>query len=331
MTLSMRFGIALLVALALAAPAAAQTKMSPAQSRAEFKAAQELYQADRCIDALPRFEKLARATESPNARLYVARCLRKLNRIPEAYEAFSAVIRQADTKSKEDERYADTRSAAAAERAAVESQVARIVIVIASPPKGLEVQVGERTIDRKDIGEPIALSPGKVEVRATAPGESEFKTSLELKGGALSTVTISFEAAGQAPGDTSPTSTGKSPAASSEVRSSKTPVLAYVALGIGAAGLATFGVAGYLADQRFNSLEDECAGGPCPRDKEQDIDGGRRLDTIANVGLIVGGIGVVSGAAILLFGRSSTAKEPKTEAFVAPAAGGARLGVTGRF
>ncbi len=330
MTLSMRATTAALLAvLSVAGPAAAQ-KMTPAEAKAEFKEAQELYQADRCKDALPRFEKLARATDSPNAKLYVARCLRKLDRIPEAYEAFSAVIRAADAKSREDERYADTRSAAAAERAAVESKVARVVIAMANVPAGLEVRIGSLDIDAEHIGEPIAVKPGQLEISATAPGHKPFNRSLDVAGGSLSTVTMALETAGGKPGAGAPS--GGAAASDPGVDDAPTSLtLAYVALGVGAAGLATFGVAGYLADQRFNSLEEDCAGGPCPPEKRSEIDGGRRLDTIANIGLIVGGVGVVSGAALLLFGGSKETARPATVAFVSPSVGGGNLVVTGRF
>lgn len=328
----MRVCVVALLAALVVAPTAAAQKMSPGEARTVFKEAQELYQANRCADALPKFEKLAQATESPNAQLYVARCLRKLDRLPESYEAFSSAIRIADAKAKEDERYAETRSAAAAERAALESKVARIVIAVADPPEGLRVRLGTLELESARIGEPVAVQPGSVEVRASAPGHKDFTRTLEVAGGSSSTVAVSLEAGtkgGAAAVDTS--TEPNTDATADDGASAGPPVLAYVALGVGAAGLATFGVAGYLADQRFKSLEDDCKGGPCPEDKRDDIDGGRQLDTIANVGLVVGGVGLATGAALLLFGGSKKKAPPKTEAFVSPTFGGANVVVSGRF
>lgn len=336
MTVSMRPAALILSACMLCAGGAHAQGMSASQAREEFKKAQELYGANRCKDALPRFEKLAKATDSPNAQLYVARCLRKLERLPEAYEAFSAVIRVADAKAAEDERYADTRSAAAAERAALESKVARVVIALADPPDGLELKLGDMVVDRERVGEPIAISPGEVAVEASAPGKPAFRKTLEAAGGTLSTVTVVFDAprdsgaaasASPGRGDSTPADGGTTSVATT---ASGPPVLAYVALGVGVAGLATFGIAGTMANQRFDDLDKECGGGPCPASKQSDIDGGKQLDTIANIGLVVGGVGIVGGTALLLFG-GSTEKKPPAEAFVTPRTGGGSVVVTGRF
>src|SRR6185295_6729818 len=90
---SMRIGhaiAALGVALAIASagvPAAAQKEPpQTAAQKAQFKNAQRLFTKGDHAAALLEFKKIFEETGSPNARLYVARCLKELGRLPEAYD-----------------------------------------------------------------------------------------------------------------------------------------------------------------------------------------------------------------------------------------------------
>ncbi|MBX3127812.1 MAG: hypothetical protein KF718_13900 [Polyangiaceae bacterium] len=308
----------LLVGLCMAlAPRAVGQPMNAEEASREFKAAQTLYQAKRCAEALPKLRRLVEGTSSPNAQLYVARCLRDTSQLPAAYNAYSEAIRSAA-----DERYADTRSAAAAERVALESKVARIVIAAADPPDGLVVWLDDVELAAPRFGEPHAVARGRLRVRAEAPGRRPFERDFELTEGALQSVAIVLD----------PTR-GARPAPPPErdaQPSSRGPdrTWAYVALGVGAAGVVTFGVAGTLASQRFDELRDKC-GGACPESERDAIDGGRRLDTIANVGLVVGGLGLGTGLALLFFGGSGDSSH--SAVVVAPARGGAAVELAGRF
>ncbi len=172
-----RFATVLMFAFILgSAPALAGEQMSAAQAKKEFARATALYKKNRFDEALPKFEKLVAATDSPNARLYVARCLRELGKLPAAYEAMTQTMRFADAKARTDSYYADTRSAAAAERAALESKIVRVVVALADPPKDLEIELNGNALPRDRLGDTIAIEPGRLVVRASAPGFSTFET-----------------------------------------------------------------------------------------------------------------------------------------------------------
>ncbi|MEZ4223580.1 MAG: hypothetical protein R3B13_21710 [Polyangiaceae bacterium] len=331
-------GIAPLLAgvLLVAANAHGAPSMSPAEARKEFTRAQSLYSKNKCSEALPKLTRLVEATGSPNAQLYVARCLRQLKQLPEAYEAYSEALRSADKQSTKDERYADTRSAAAAERAALESKVARIVIAAADAAPGLVVQVNGVKVDEDRLGDTLAIKPGKVTVTAEAPGREPFERSQEVAAGENTTFAIVLPARSQTDTPTQAPSNDPQPeqpppatksGGSVSTSGSSTRTLGYVALGVGAAGLATFGVAGLMANSRYSSLEDECGGGPCPASKQGDIDDGKRLDLIANIGLGVGAVGVVAGTVLVLMGGKSS-KETVT---VAPTRSGGFVGYSRSF
>ncbi len=325
------------LALALmltALPAWAQS-MNPAEAKREFQAAQALYQQKRCGQALPKFRRLVKGTASPNAQIYVARCLRELGKLAEAYQSYSATIQAANAKASEEERYAATRSAAAAERAALESKVARLVIASAEASEGLVVKVDGEELEPSLVGEVLGHMPGRARIEATAPGRGSFEKTVELQAGARETVTIVLSegqgvaAQANSDGSTPGQTTGDSGVAGADVGGGSN-TLAFIALGVGAAGLGTFGVAGIMANQKFDELEKDCNGAACPEDRRSDVESGQRLDTIANIGLIVGGVGLATGAGLLLFGGKSK-QTARSSVIAVPTPSGARVSVSGSF
>jgi hypothetical protein len=75
------------------------------------------------------------------------------------------------------------------------------------------------------------------------------------------------------------------------------------AFGVGALGLGVFAVTGSLALARSNELQGSCTNGLCPASEQQRLDAARTLGTVATVGAVVAGVGVATGAIILLVAR----------------------------
>ena len=75
------------------------------------------------------------------------------------------------------------------------------------------------------------------------------------------------------------------------------------AFGVGALGLGVFAVTGSLALARSNELRSTCTNGLCPASEQQSLDAARTLGTVASVGAVVAGVGVATGAVILLVAR----------------------------
>jgi hypothetical protein len=325
--------------LSAAGPAFAGDKMSAAQAKKEFAAAQALYQKNRCGEALPRFQHLVDATDSPNARLYLARCLRQLGKLPEAYEAMTQSMRAADARASTDEYYAETRNAAAAERAALESKVVRVVVALADTPDGLAVELNGSPLPSERLGETLAVAPGRVSVKATAPGRAPFERKLELKAGASITVAVALRPADEAPATTTPEPTGPSEKeskepAETEKKSSGSGGFGlrgwgFVTIGVGVAGFATFAVAGLTANKRYDSLSSEC-NGPCPEGKRSDVEGGKTLDLVANIGLGIGVAGLAVGTTMVLLGGSRK-EQPTQSVSILPLQNGGAVEYSRRF
>jgi hypothetical protein len=101
--------------------------------------------------------------------------------------------------------------------------------------------------------------------------------------------------------------------------------LAFVALGVGGAGIITGSVAGVLAIDKKSVIDDSlaCEGLSC-RDRGL-VDSYNTLRTVSSIGLIAGA--VVAGVGVTLLFTSSSEKEPGAAAFVGPGS----VGVRGRF
>src|SRR5512137_704496 len=80
-----------------------------------FSEGKKLFDEGKYETALSKFREALGLTGSPNSRLYVARCLQSLGRLPEAYDEMQHAMREAAEKATSDSKYVSTRDAAAAQ------------------------------------------------------------------------------------------------------------------------------------------------------------------------------------------------------------------------
>jgi hypothetical protein len=85
----------------------------------------------------------------------------------------------------------------------------------------------------------------------------------------------------------------------------KNNTLAYVALGIGGAGLVVGGVTGFLALGKKGDLKG-CVDTKCPSSQQDTLDSATSMATVSTVGFAVGFVGVGVGVVLLLTGNSSS-------------------------
>jgi hypothetical protein len=309
----------LVVVAALSSAQVARAQESGQTKR--FAAAQTLYDEGQFAAAYEAFRTLATETGSPNADLYAARCLRDLGKLPEAYEAMRAALRNATAKADKDPKYLKTRNTAAADLALLELKVAKVVIAIASPPAGLTVTLDGAAFPADHLGVPLAHAPGEAVVRTSAPGKQDTERRVQLKAGETTTVTLALDAA---TGPAAPP--GAEPAPEPATTGGGVRIGGFVVLGLGAAGMATFAAAGVLANKRYDSVSNACGGTHCPASYASQIQGGRQLDIVADVGLGVGIAGLAAGALMVALGGPKAA--PPVTGWATSSAGGVavRLG-----
>ena len=285
-------GLLLLVGQASAqAPDAAQA----------FDQGRQRWDAGDYHGALPLFRQALGSSGSPNARIYVARCLRELGRTVEAYEEMSHTVRDARELASQEERYADTRDAAAAELAVLEGKIGKVVVALGGRLQGAQVELNGAPLAQDRVGVPVAVLPGSVTAAAVQSDGTRVEQTANVAPGAMTAITLTatVEAPAAPPPAADPVDQGRDGGGSFGV---------VRALGIGVAvvgigGFVTFAVGSVIADDKLATLEATCGPGPCTDPAMSAvIDEGQTAETIAGIGLGVGIAGVLAGTAMIIFG-----------------------------
>lgn len=202
----------------------------------------------------------------------------------------------------------------------------------------------------------LLLEPGRHVIELTAEGHRPSQRELTVEAGDRATLEFHLETAtaeaaaavapAVAPPPSAPMSTptpapeaaatpapaviGTSavPPARAETHGDSTrTVLGFVAVGLGAAGITTFAIAGSLALGKQSKLEEQCTQRQCGPDQYGAIDSYDRLRTVSTIGLISGAALLSVGAVLLFTGGEATHQS----AAVTPEIGPAWAGVRGRL
>jgi hypothetical protein len=321
-------------------PAAAPAEPSEKDiqtAQLHFKKGNDFFTMKKYSLALEEFKKSYGAVASPNSRLYIARSLVQLGEFVDAYLEFDKVIAEAEARAKAEPKYAPTRDTAMVERDEVGTKIALVTVNVTNDAPDAKLLIGGKEIPRERWGKPHPVAAGDAEVVLETPGKPPVKEALTLKAGDKRDVPLDANPSVTAPpgGGTGDTGggTGDTGGGTGDTGGggmTKLRPFAFVAAGVGVAGLATFAIAGIMSNSTYSDLEATCKG-PCPPELAGDVSSGKTQQTIANIGLVVGAVGVA--AAVPLFILSSGKKKaddaPPAEAgFVI---GPGYLGVRGRF
>jgi hypothetical protein len=252
------------------------------EARTYFQAAMAAWNDKRFEEALDNFRSSYGIVASPNSHLMVVRTLASLGRNAEAYAEAETVVAEADAAAAADPKYEATAKAAREQLANLRPQVALVTVMgAAEAAPGAALTVGGRNIDPSQWGRPIPVDPGEVMV---VLGNEAPKTVTATAGGDH---TVDF----------TPAPTEQAPIEASYEGPDRM-MMAYIAGGVGAAGLITFAIFGGLALSQYDDLDEQCPNKQCPTDLSGDADTGQTYQTVANVGLIIGLVGVAAGAGL---------------------------------
>jgi hypothetical protein len=243
----------------------------------------------------------------------------------EAYTEFGKTVDEATAAAAGDPRYSQTADAAKKEQDAVATQIGLVTVTISNAAPDATLSVAGAAIDHAAWAQAIPVAPGAVEVVVTSGGKEISKQSLTLAAGEKKSIVVDAKpvvappavvpvappAAGPAAAphdddDDNPWERQKSastgplaPPAPINTRAKLRPY-AYVAGGVGAAGLVTFAIFGLLEKSTYSSLQTDCPNHVCPASKYGDVSTGKTQEAVANVGLIVGAVGLAAGATLFV-------------------------------
>ncbi len=284
-----------------------------------FEAADVLFDAKRYGEAITAYRASYEIVASPNSRLMIGRSLVALGRLDEAYAELLGAVDDAKAAAAADEKYQSTLQAAQTELTNLEAKVGHLEIALGAGLEGAKVSVGSRALAPSDLVGPIVVAPGKLTVTATTSDGRSTRREVEVAPGASAKVELTLERTPSAAVAPPPQAAPVTPSAraSTSEPSSLRP-LAYVAGGVGVAGLATFTVFALMNKSKYDDLQANCPGGHCGPSRQSDIDAGRRDQTIANIGLVVGVVGLGAGTTLFLLSTPSKEHGPEVGVRVGP-------------
>jgi hypothetical protein len=327
-----RFLAACVLATALLAPLGARavgvdpdaaTPVQREQAQARFGRGRDLYAAKKFREALAEFQGSHDIVSSPNARLYVAHCHRELGELVLAYEEFGRAATEAKEHAVGDPRYVKTAEAAQRERDAIAPKLGFVTLTVANVTPESKLKIAGEEIQRAAWSEAAPVLPGTTEIVLETPDRPPARVSVTVAPGERKEVTID---AGPAPAPKAEeTAPAPPPPVEESHPSSGLRTAAYVAGGVGVVGFAAFTIFGLKAKSTFNGLQSECPNGHCATDRSSEVSSGKSQQTLANVGLAVGAVGVVAGVTLFLIsGHGGKTDAPSAALVVGPSWVGAR-------
>ncbi len=297
-----------LAVLLFVQPSSSFAQEVEANAQAHFDRANALYLASNYEDALKAYRIAAELSGSPNAWLGVARSLGKLGRVAESVGAYEQAVETALGLARTDKKYQSTYEAARDELREAAKLVGHLRIYVT--PRDVDARVRIGGVDRGSdvVGHALAVMPGKVAVSVRAEGFEPYDQLVEIAAGAqvqLSAVLKPTQTAASTSGASSSDqvvvaeSTGLEHTDDSAGGGLATA--GWIALGLGAVGIASFATFALLADAQHDKLTETCVQTACSITKHDELAStGETYQTLTNLSLVVGAVGLATGLTALL-------------------------------
>lgn len=312
-----------LLALLLLNPRAAHAEPSPAQketARTLMAQARELRERQDFRGALDRFQAADAIMAVPTTGFELARAHVDLKQLIEARATLRRVI-ALPVQPEEPPPFQEARAKAEALDAELEARIPALNFVVEGgvPGENAAISVDGEAVAPAALALPYRVNPGHHRIAAEA-AHSSGRAEVDVNEREVKDVTLQL-AESPAP-LTAPSAPG--------ARARRVPTLAYVAGGVGAAGLLVGGVSGLIAMSAKHSAEDGCQAQRCPPSTWPNLDRAEAFATASTIGFVVGAVGAGIAVGSLLFGNSD-APEPPVQAFVSVMPGSSQLSLAGRF
>jgi hypothetical protein len=289
----------------VASTATPATRPNP---EAAFAEAVKLFKGGNSARALPLFVRLGETTNSPNAQLYLGYCQLELGRDRAAHQAFSRAVKL--TLDPAGSKYLATREAAQVELAKLNLRLASLTISFVELPEDSIVRLDGEIVDPALLGSPIMVDPGLHHVEAESKESKPITRDVSLDAGGFKVLALLFEK--PASQDLATSQIDKHPPTENKDPKARMTMMGWVAGGIGLAGLGTFVVAGLQARSSYNKLQSECPQGCSDTGHRDNANTGKTYQTIANVGLVLGIVGTLTGATLVYLGATRGETPPTT-------------------
>src|SRR5579883_2202081 len=295
-----RYASAALLCLSIAQTARAQQPpRDPAAAESLFRSAREAVGRGDYATACPQFAESQRLDPAPGTLMNLADCEEHMGRTASAWQHF--------VQAKEQLKADDDRVPFVQQRiAALEPRVPHVVVRLkAGTPAGAKVLRDKLVLGQAVLGTSLAIDPGAYTFTVLAPERVARKLEVTLKEGETKELELEAGDPERAQWPTvvaSPVPQAPAPEAPpppSDGSGKRTA--AFVAGGIGAAGIVVGSVTGILAFGAAGTYKDNCtANGACNAQGLDAASSGKTFSTVSTVAFVVGAVGLGAGAYLFL-------------------------------
>jgi hypothetical protein len=321
-------------ALAQPRPAPAAATANPADAAralAHYTKGGELYKAKRFALALDEFRQSYALVKSPNSHLYIARCVRETGDARAAYIEFDKVAEEAAALVANAPKYMETQRAAEQERDDLTTRLGVAYVNVSNADATTTIRLGGYDVPPDRWGKAFPIEPGTYDLVVQKGGRVVMKQSVTLRPGDKRPVTANAAAVLGAQGAAG-VAAGPSATPTKSGPTSPLRIGAFVAGGVGVVGMAMFAAGGILSKSTYSNIVTICDDKPgCPgHNVSSQISTGKTQQTLANVGVTVGAIGLATGVTLFVLStrpKKDTAARPSAELVVRPT----WLGAEGSF
>jgi hypothetical protein len=301
-------------------PARAE-EVTKQEARALFQEALALVAAGDYATALEKLQRVATFRRTPQVAFYIGVCHEKTGKLVMALGEYRIALADAQSTGA-----ADVVSEATEAIAKLEPRIPLLTIHKGEGAQTATISVDGKTLGDPAIGKPMPFDPGTRTVIAQAPGYSPFRQEVRLGEGEKVSIDVAMKrrSGGAVAAGTTTPPPSKEPAPSersSDATSmtldpeSGSNTLAWVATGVGVAGLGASGYFFYQRNKAISDLDEICGGNrnACPSSLQKIYDDGKRDTMIGNIALGVGVVGVTTGVILFLASSGSGAEQQPTQ------------------
>ncbi|MCB9589064.1 MAG: PEGA domain-containing protein [Polyangiaceae bacterium] len=280
-----------------------------ASAESLFQEGKRLMAEGKTAEACPKFEASQKADPSPGTLINLAGCYKALGKTASAWAEYKSAETLARNRGRDEQQ-----NFAANAAAELEPHLSKLELV---PPKPL---VKDMTVTRDgeliaagSLGTPVAVDPGKHEIKVSAPGYRPWTTTVEVgpdgdaqivRIPALSALPPGETADGTVtPGDSGTGGPG---------------ILPWVLIGGGGVFMGTGLLFGVLAKNQASDAENDptlCPNKECTAAGQDEIDSAEGKALISTIGVGVGAAAAITGVVLLLTSGSSSSAKTKRGQF----------------
>lgn len=294
----------------------------------------EAYNAGDYARAIDRFRQAYALVPAPTIAIYEARALERSGRLVEARDAYVRTT-HASVDPRSPEQFHRAIVEANAELASLSPKIPKLVVVwtgSAAPESNPTLTLDGEPLTLSALGTEIPLNPGNHRVALRTRSGEEKVREVSLGEGETRRVDFRMDVAAPTMAATLQRSSGSGHdlGRTDGSRPGTRRTAAYIAFGVGAAGLGTGIVTGLMAASERAAADSQCPDHVCTQGSagEDALDSFRVLRTVSTTAYVVGAVGVVTGVVILVFPSGDANRTTRS---VQPWIGASSVGVRGVF